>query len=95
MKKKKISTAFKAFFGELFAHILVALIFIALCVVGIFIIDFLPEKVADVLVEAAFIIGFFAILILLWFISKIINILHKIKKENIDSDTTTSQEKKQ
>ena len=77
---------------ELFTGIIIILIFIILSIIGIFIIDFLPEKVAEILIEAVPIIGFFTILILLWFISKVINVLHKIKKQNAPHDTPISQE---
>ena len=94
MKKKKTFTPFKEFFMELFAHILVLLIFITLCAIGLAVIDFLPEKVADILIETTPIIGFFIILIFLWLVSKVIHLIHKIKKQDLRDDSTTSQEDK-
>ncbi len=97
MKKKK--TTFRKNFIEFFKELTVApilcIIFLSLLLIGWLIMSFLPETVSEMFpVEVIALIGFFALLVLLYVVSKIIEVVRKIKANSSTNDNLATQDKK-
>ena len=89
--KRNFKENFLEFFAELGAGVIVAFIGVVLLLVGCIVISLLPEKLSEMFFELAALIGFFTLLLLLYVVSKVIEVVRKIKTNF--SKTPTAQEK--
>ena len=94
-KRKNFKEDFIEFFKELSAAFLLCLIFLALLVIGGILISLFPEKISVIFpVEVVVLVGFFALLALLYVLSKIIDIVRKKKQKSSNTDNSTAQDEK-
>ena len=89
--KRNFKESCLEFFAQLGAGVIVALVGIVLLLVGCIVISLLPEKLSEIFFELAALIGFFTLLLLLYVVSKVIEVVRKIKTNS--SKTLTAQEK--
>nr|MBR6778331.1 hypothetical protein [Clostridia bacterium] len=93
-KKTTFRENFIEFFKELTVVPILFLIFLSLLLIGWLIISFLPETVSDIFpVEVILLIGFFATLMLLYVLSKIIVAIQKIRAKSSVDDHIAAQDK--
>lgn len=94
-KKTTFRENFIEFFKELTVVPILFLIFLSLLLIGWLIISFLPETVSEIFpVEVILLIGFFATLMLLYVLSKIIVAIQKIRAKSSVDDNIVTQDKK-
>ena len=84
MKKNTFKENFITFIGELTAGLILVFAITIFLIAGLIVVCLFPEKVFTIfaeMIELVILIGFFTILLLLYAISKIIEIIHTIKEK--------------
>jgi type VI protein secretion system component VasK len=88
--KKHFKDNFIEFIGELTAGFILVLTVAILLIIGWVIVCLFPEKVFTIfaeMTELVILIGFFTLLVLLYVISKIIQIMHKVKEKSANTNS--------
>ena len=88
--KKHFKDNFIEFIGELTAGFILVLTVAILLIFGWVIVCLFPEKVFTIfaeMIELVILIGFFTVLLLFYVISKIIQIMHKVKEKSANTNS--------
>ena len=95
-KKMKFKENFIYFIKELGVAVLLCILFLGLLVVGGVIMSIFPKQISKIFpVEVLALIGFFAVLVLLFTVSKVSEVLQKIKTHSSKTDNSNQKEQAQ